>query len=81
MQGIMKKGNHFNVPGSPLNGKTVPTDWNKLTVPGKKRALIKCGYFENWTTASKAFSKHVGAALKNRREWEKRMDDKRKGGK
>ena len=70
-----KKSSHFEVPGSPLNGRRVPRDWNRLELPGKWKALEICGYAESYVAARKVMGKHAAAVAKLRAERKKREEE------
>lgn len=56
----------FTLPGSPLNGKVIPLDWDRMTPTGKRRALVDYGYARSWEAACSLMGKH-GAALRTER--------------
>ena len=66
-----KKSDRWNVPGSPLDGKKVPQDWNLLEFPAKKQALVHYGYAKSFSHAAKVMACHSGAVRHNRAERER----------
>lgn len=63
----MSDRNRFFTPGSPLEGKPVPPDWNSLSLRGKRLALVNAGLAENWLGACRLLGAHGAAVRKYKR--------------
>lgn len=74
------KSDHFWPIGSPLDGKTVPRDWSRLDLNGKRHALVRAGLACDWEAAKELLSKHGAAVRKFRKEKEERKLPRRKKG-
>jgi hypothetical protein len=70
----MAVGRTFLTPGSPLRGLRVPADWGRLSLLGKRAALVRVGYARDLTAAASMLGKHAAAARaakakRDRRRW------------
>jgi|GEM_PF-3527020 len=65
----MSDRNRFFTPDSPLQGRKLPPDWDRLTdLNAKRRALIAMGYAENFSKASNMLAGHSAAVKNHRRD-------------
>lgn len=77
---MMKKrmSDRFWVPGSPLHGRRKPLDWDRLDCWAQRRALVACGYAENYEAACRAMGRHAAAVVRERRLRLERMEEGRR---
>lgn len=68
----MGSGGRWMVPGSPLDGRRVPMDWNSMDSRGQRSALVSYGYARSFEEACRVMGRHAAATMRARREREDR---------
>jgi hypothetical protein len=63
----MSKSKCFSAPGSPLHGRKIPLDWQRMDPNAKRRALISYGYAYDFQRACQVMGQHAAAMTRKRR--------------
>lgn len=71
----MMRVERFHVPDSPLEGRVVPSDWNRLDLGGKREALLRCGIARSYAQAARMMGKHAAAVKRYRAELRSAMTE------
>jgi len=63
----MSAPKRFSAEGSPLHGRKIPLDWDRMDPNAKRRALISYGYAADWTKGCRVMGQHAAAMTRKRR--------------
>lgn len=64
----MSGGKCFSAPGSPLHGRRIPLDWQRMDTNAKRRALVSYGYAQDFQRACRVMGLHAAEVMRHRRE-------------